>query len=148
MPTAHLRLPAWLPALTASSPWMPPPLSITKTRPSSQRFLQRFRKSLSPPNNPPPSTSSSPPESSSPMRYWATMTSAVLRSVALFGFFLAASVSHLRAGPPPAAYRIAGIVVDSVTGQSLEGAEVTIAPVTALDDRSEERRVGKGGRSG
>lgn len=35
---------------------------------------------------------------------------------------------------PPTNYRIGGIVVDSLTGQPLSLAEVTLAPVTALDD--------------
>ena len=58
----------------------------------------------------------------------------IFRAMALLGFLLAANAQHLVAATPPATYRIAGIVVDSVTGQPLEGAEVTIAPVTALDD--------------
>lgn len=58
----------------------------------------------------------------------------MLRLVALLSFFLGASATQIHAVPPPTTYRIAGIVVDSVIGQPLEGAEVTIAPVTALDD--------------
>lgn len=58
----------------------------------------------------------------------------MFRALALFSFVLVANAQRLLASPPPATYRTAGIVVDSVTGQPLEGAEVTIAPVTALDD--------------
>lgn len=58
----------------------------------------------------------------------------MFRAIALLSFALAASAANLHAAPPPSAYRIGGIVVDSVTGQPLEGAEVTIAPVTALDE--------------
>jgi len=38
------------------------------------------------------------------------------------------------AATPPANYRISGIVVDSLTGQPLSLAEVTLAPAAALDD--------------
>ena len=38
------------------------------------------------------------------------------------------------ASPPPITYRIGGIIVDSLTGQPLSLAEVTLSPVTALDD--------------
>ena len=58
----------------------------------------------------------------------------MFRAFALLGFLLVANAQHLRAASPPASYRIAGIIVDSVTNQPLEGAEVTIAPVAALDD--------------
>jgi hypothetical protein len=58
----------------------------------------------------------------------------MFRAFALLGLLFAASFASLYAAPPPATYRIAGIVVNSVTGQPLDGAEVTIAPVTALDD--------------
>jgi hypothetical protein len=61
----------------------------------------------------------------------------VFRASVVLGLFLAASSAYLHPIPPPATYRIAGIVVDSVTGQPLEGAEVTIAPVTT----SEEQQV-------
>src|ERR1051325_5858136 len=128
VPLAHSHSPASPRALTVSSPWMPPRLLTTKIRPSSQRSLPRFRKSPSLPDNPPLSTSSSP-------RWGSSMnTCPVLRAVALLALLLAANASSLHPGPPPTTYRIAGIVVDSVTGQPLEGAEVTIAPVTALDD--------------
>jgi hypothetical protein len=56
------------------------------------------------------------------------------RAIHLFVFLLAANVPSLHAAPP-ASYRIAGIIVDSVTGQPLEAAEVSIAPVTDLDDQ-------------
>ena len=56
-----------------------------------------------------------------------------LGALALLGILLSAGTSALQA-LPPATYRIAGIIVDSVTGQPLDGAEVTIAPITALDD--------------
>jgi len=56
----------------------------------------------------------------------------MLRVVALLCLFVAASVSTLYATPPT--YRIAGTVVDFVTGEPLDGAEVTIAPVAALDE--------------
>lgn len=56
------------------------------------------------------------------------------RAIRLFVFLLAANVTSLRAAPP-AGYRIAGIILDSVTGQPLENAEVSIAPVTDLDDQ-------------
>lgn len=54
--------------------------------------------------------------------------------IALFSFLFAISVTHLHAAPP-ATYRIAGIVVDSVTGQPLEGAEVTMASVANLEEQ-------------
>ena len=57
----------------------------------------------------------------------------ILSTLALLGIFLFANPSVFQ-GAPPVTYRIAGIVVDSVTGQPLDGAEVTIAPVAALDD--------------
>ncbi len=50
--------------------------------------------------------------------------------LALFGAFALQS----QAAPPPATYRIGGILVDALTGQPLGLAEVTLAPVTALDD--------------
>lgn len=56
------------------------------------------------------------------------------RAIRLFVFLLAANATSLRAAPP-AGYRITGIIVDSVTGQPLEAAEVSIAPVTDLDDQ-------------
>lgn len=56
------------------------------------------------------------------------------RAIRLFVFLLAANATSLRAAPP-AGYRIAGIILDSVTGQPLENAEVSIAPVTDLDDQ-------------
>ncbi|HXY26516.1 MAG TPA: carboxypeptidase regulatory-like domain-containing protein [Candidatus Acidoferrum sp.] len=49
-------------------------------------------------------------------------------------FLLALSVCEANASPSPATYRIAGVIVDSVTGQPLDGAEVTLAPVTSLED--------------
>ncbi|HKW64295.1 MAG TPA: carboxypeptidase regulatory-like domain-containing protein [Candidatus Acidoferrum sp.] len=58
----------------------------------------------------------------------------MFRSISLF-MLLALSATSLHAGPPPASYRIAGIVVDSVTGQPLEGAEVNISPVANLEDQ-------------
>lgn len=59
----------------------------------------------------------------------------MLQRIALFSLLFAANSANFCAGSPsPATYRIAGIVLDSVTGQPLEGAEVTIAPVSALDD--------------
>jgi len=57
----------------------------------------------------------------------------MLSTLALLVFFLFANAFALQA-EPPYSYRITGIVVDSVTGQPLDGAEVTIAPVTALGD--------------
>lgn len=59
----------------------------------------------------------------------------IFRALALLGFLFAASAANLGAAPPPAAYRIAGIVVDSVTGQPLEGAEVTVASVTNPEEQ-------------
>src|SRR5260370_23859907 len=50
--------------------------------------------------------------------------------LALFGAFALQS----QAAPPPATYRIGGILVDALTGQPLGLAEVTLAPVSALDD--------------
>jgi carboxypeptidase family protein len=55
------------------------------------------------------------------------------RALTLLAFFLAATGAALRAAPSPT-YRIAGVVVDSVTGQPLDGAEVTIAPTTNSDE--------------
>src|SRR6184192_2356444 len=57
----------------------------------------------------------------------------MFRATAFLGFLLAINTQQFLGVPPPS-YRIAGIVVDSITGQPLEGAEVTIAPVTALDE--------------
>jgi len=48
---------------------------------------------------------------------------------------LRAIVFESPAAAQPASYRIAGIIIDSVTGQPLEGAEVTIAPVADFEDR-------------
>jgi hypothetical protein len=56
-------------------------------------------------------------------------------AIALLGFLLALATPDLSAAPPPATYRIAGIVVDSVTGQPLEGAEVTIISVTNSEEQ-------------
>lgn len=61
--------------------------------------------------------------------------SPMLRVLGLLGFLLSASGSNLDAASPPGAYRITGIVVDSVTGQPLEGAEVTIISVTNSDEQ-------------
>ncbi len=68
------------------------------------------------------------------MKSRTVMNSATLRTVALLSFLLTAGVSHLDAVPPIPTYRIAGIVVDSVTGQPLEGAQVTITAVTNSDE--------------
>src|SRR5215472_584246 len=57
-----------------------------------------------------------------------------LGALALLGILLSAGTSALQA-LPPATYRIAGIIVDSVTGQPLDDAEVTISPVTNLEDQ-------------
>ncbi len=57
----------------------------------------------------------------------------VLRDISFLSLLLVANCPGLRT-TPLTTYRIGGIVADSVTGQPLEGAEVTIAPVTALDD--------------
>jgi hypothetical protein len=54
-------------------------------------------------------------------------------ALALLAFLIAISGGVLRAAPSPT-YRIAGVVVDSVTGQPLDGAEVTIAPTTNSDE--------------
>jgi carboxypeptidase family protein len=59
----------------------------------------------------------------------------MFRATALLSFLLAASGQHVPAAPSPATYRIAGIVVDSVTGQPLKGAEVNISPVANLDEQ-------------
>jgi hypothetical protein len=59
----------------------------------------------------------------------------ILQAVALSGFLLAVGGAQLYAVPPSTTFRIAGIVVDSVTGQPLEGAEVTIASVTNSDEQ-------------
>ena len=56
-------------------------------------------------------------------------------ALVLLGFLVATSASNLIAAPPPTAYRIAGVVVDSITGQPLDGAEVNIAPITNLEDQ-------------
>ena len=52
-----------------------------------------------------------------------------LAALALLGFFLSANAPAFPAAPP-STYRIAGTVVDSVTGQPLDDAEVTITSVT------------------
>ncbi len=57
-----------------------------------------------------------------------------LRAVTLLGFFLAVNAFAVPAVPPAATYRIAGIVVDSVTGQPLDGTEVTVAPLQDMND--------------
>lgn len=67
----------------------------------------------------------------------------VLRDIAFLSLLLVANCPGLRAAPPTT-YRIAGIIVDSVTGQPLEDAEVTIAPVTALDDAQTFRTSSNG----
>src|SRR5215472_3547703 len=61
---------------------------------------------------------------------WRNLT---FRGVALLGFLLATGSSNLIA-TPASTYRIEGIVVDSVTGQPLYGAEVSIAPSENLDE--------------
>ena len=55
-------------------------------------------------------------------------------ALALLALLIAAGGGVLRAAPPPT-YRIAGVVVDSVTGQPLDSAEVTITPTTNLDEQ-------------
>ncbi|HYL84072.1 MAG TPA: carboxypeptidase-like regulatory domain-containing protein [Candidatus Angelobacter sp.] len=55
------------------------------------------------------------------------------RITTLLALLFAVSGSAANASPPPPVYRIAGIVVDSLTGQPLDGAQVTIVPVAALD---------------
>src|SRR5215472_10662922 len=52
-----------------------------------------------------------------------------LAALALLGFFLSANAPAYQVAPP-STYRIAGTVVDSVTGQPLDDAEVTITSVT------------------
>jgi 5-hydroxyisourate hydrolase-like protein (transthyretin family) len=59
----------------------------------------------------------------------------ILRAVALSGFLLAVGSAQLYAAPPSTTFRIAGIIIDSVTGQPLEGAEVTIASVANSDEQ-------------
>lgn len=58
----------------------------------------------------------------------------VPRRVALILLLFSLTTGPFAAATPPANYRISGIVVDSVTGQPLSLAEVTLAPATALDD--------------
>src|SRR5215472_13305135 len=70
----------------------------------------------------------------------------MLRYLALFSLVLAAGAANLHAGSsPPTGYRISGIVVDSVTGQPLEGAEVDMALVTNLQEQ-QTFRTSSGGR--
>jgi len=66
------------------------------------------------------------------------------RALALLGFFLLSSASPFQAAPP-AAYRIVGMVIDSVTGQPLDGAEVTITSV-AIPHELETFLTSSGGR--
>jgi hypothetical protein len=56
------------------------------------------------------------------------------RFLTLVLLLFAATALQSQPVPPPATYRIGGIVVDALTGQPLGLAEVTLAPVTALDD--------------
>ena len=58
----------------------------------------------------------------------------LVRAGAFLSLLLLANCPGLRAATA-VTYRIAGIVVDSATGQPLEGAEVTISPVTNLQDQ-------------
>lgn len=60
----------------------------------------------------------------------------MFRHFALLSLILVANAAaNLPATPSPTTFRIAGIVVDSVTGQPLEGADVNISPVTNLEDQ-------------
>jgi hypothetical protein len=58
----------------------------------------------------------------------------VPRLIALILLLFALTTGPSPAATLPANYRIGGIVVDSLTGQPLSLAEVTLAPATALDD--------------
>lgn len=57
------------------------------------------------------------------------------RVIPLLCFLFDTNTQHLLAASPPSAYRISGIVMDSLTGQPLESAEVTIASVINLEDQ-------------
>ena len=65
------------------------------------------------------------------------------RGLALLGFLLATGSFNLIA-IPTSTYRIAGIVVDSVTGQPLDRAEVSIAPAENLDEEQKFLTSGDG----
>jgi hypothetical protein len=56
------------------------------------------------------------------------------RFVPLFLVLLAVAALDSSAAAPPDAFRIGGIVVDSLSGQPLSLVEVTLAPATSLDD--------------
>jgi protocatechuate 3,4-dioxygenase beta subunit len=56
------------------------------------------------------------------------------RLLALILVLFAPIMVQCAAATPPATYRVAGIVLDATTGQPLSLAEVTLAPVIALDD--------------
>jgi len=58
----------------------------------------------------------------------------MLRTLTLLALLFAFHNSNTVASPPPATYSISGVIVDSVTGQPLDGAEVSLAPVTTRDD--------------
>jgi hypothetical protein len=56
------------------------------------------------------------------------------RLLALILILFIPTVMPSQTATPPATYRVVGIVVDATTGQPLSLAEVTLAPVIALDD--------------
>jgi hypothetical protein len=56
------------------------------------------------------------------------------RFLALILLLFAPIIVQSAAATPPATYRVGGTVIDATTGQPLSLAEVTLAPVTALDD--------------
>ena len=69
-----------------------------------------------------------------------------LSALVLLGIFLFANTSALHAVPPPAIYRIAGVVVDSVNGEPLEGAMITIASVTTTPEEQPTFLTSSNGR--